>query len=180
MAEEKQNKEIEEENIDEEKTEETSTEKTENDELKEKLEKVEEELAETKANNIRLQADFENLRKISEKQKMETIKYANEQLIEKFLDCYEDFSRVLENATTKEELEEGVNLIHKKMTKVLKDEGLEEIPAKGEKFDPNLHEALLTENNENYEDGDIIEELMKGYKLKDKVLKYSKVKVCKK
>ena len=148
--------------------------------LQQELEEKEKKLEELKSSHIRLQADFENFKKISEKQKSETIQYANEKLIEKLLDCYEDFNRVLENQTEEKDLKEAVELIYKKMQKVLKEEGLEEIPAKGEKFDINKHEALMTKDDEDFEDGDIIQEIMKGYTLKDKVLKYSKVVVCKK
>ena len=149
--------------------------------LQEELEKKEKELEELKSSHIRLQADFENFKKISEKQKQETIQYANEKLIENLLDSYEDFNRVLENQTEEKDLKEAIELIYKKMQKVLKEEGLEEIPAaKGEKFDINKHEALMTKDDEDFEDGEIIQEIMKGYTLKDKILKYSKVVVCKK
>ena len=66
------------------------------------------------------------------------------------------------------------------MKDILEGEGLKEIPCEGEKFDPFKHEALMIENNENYDNGVIIEELGKGYTLDSKVIKYSKVKVCKK
>jgi molecular chaperone GrpE len=75
---------------------------------------------------------------------------------------------------------EGIKLIYKKMTNVLEKEGLKVIPAKGEKFDPYKHEALMATKSDDYENGEIIDELMKGYTLKDKVIKYSKVNVCKK
>lgn len=181
MAKETEEQKIEE-NIEEEETpqEEENPQNNEIQTLQEELEKKEKELEELKSSHIRLQADFENFKKISEKQKSETIQYANEKLIEKLLDCYEDFNRVLENQTEEKDLKEAVELIYKKMQKVLKEEGLEEIPAKGEKFDINKHEALMTKDDEDFEDGDIIQEIMKGYTLKDKVLKYSKVVVCKK
>ena len=74
----------------------------------------------------------------------------------------------------------SVDEIYNKFTDVLTKEGVEEIPAKGEKFDLNKHEALMVQESEDVENGYIIEELMKGYMYKDKVLKYSKVIVCKK
>lgn len=170
-------------NIEEEETpqEEENPQNNEIQTLQEELEKKEKELEELKSSHIRLQADFENFKKISEKQKQEIIQYANEKLIENLLDSYEDFNRVLENQTEEKDLKEAIELIYKKMQKVLKEEGLEEIPAaKGEKFDINKHEALMTKDDEDFEDGEIIQEIMKGYTLKDKVLKYSKVVVCKK
>ena len=95
------------------------------------------------------------------------------------LEIYEDLQRALQVENDKD-LKEGVELIYKKFTKTLKDEGVEEIPAEHEKFDPYKHEAMLTENNPDYENNEIIQDLQKGYTLNDKVIRYSKVKVCKK
>lgn len=148
--------------------------------LKEELQAQEEKTNEYVSYSQRLQADFDNFKKVNEKQNKEIIKYANENLISNILDSYEDLGRALNNSNTFEELKEGVELINSKLKDTLKKEGLEEIPAKGEKFDPFKHEALMVENNEEVDNGFIIEELMKGYTLKDKVIKYSKVKVCKK
>lgn len=157
-----------------------SEEKDELAKIKEDLKKKEEELADCKSSYLRQQADFENFKKFSEKQKSELVKYANEQLITNLLDSYEDLERAIENSKTEEDLMEGMKLIYRKMTKVLENEGLKVIPAKGEKFDPYKHEALMATKNDDYENGEIIDELMKGYTLKDKVIKYSKVNVCKK
>ena len=84
------------------------------------------------------------------------------------------------NLVSDENLGEGVELIYNKFGDVLQKEGVEEIPAKGEKFDLNKHEALMVQESDDVENGYIIDELMKGYMYKDKVLKYSKVIVCKK
>ncbi|MBQ2962469.1 nucleotide exchange factor GrpE [Methanobrevibacter sp.] len=148
--------------------------------LKEDLEKKDEEIIELKSHIQRLQADFDNFRKQGEKQKQDLIRYANEGLIVKFIDIYEDMERALENSTNEEELREGLELIYSKMKNTLEKEGVEEIPAVGEKFDPFKHEALLTVDSPDHENNEIVDELMKGYTLKDKVIKYSKVRVCKK
>ena len=147
--------------------------------LKEDLEKQEEETQEYISLSQRLQADFENFKKITDKRNKELIKFANENVIKEFLDCYEDFGRALE-IENDEDLREGIELTYNKFKDILKKEGVEEIPAKGEKFDLNKHEALMVQESEDVENGYIIEELMKGYMYKDKVLKYSKVIVCKK
>ena len=147
--------------------------------LKEDLEKQEAETQEYISLSQRLQADFENFKKITEKQNAEIIKFANEDIIKDFLDCYEDFGRALELENDKD-LREGIELIYNKFSDILTKEGVEEIPAKGEKFDLNKHEALMVQESDDVENGYIIEELMKGYMYKDKVLKYSKVIVCKK
>lgn len=127
----------------------------------------------------RMQADFENYKKRSEKDRKENIRYANENLILKILDTYEDLKRALKSEKP-EDLKEGVELIYKKLKDILEGEGLQEIRAEGEKFDTFKHEALMVEDNPDYDDGTVIEELGKGYTLDSKVIKYSKVKVCKK
>ena len=147
--------------------------------LKEDLEKQEAETQEYISLSQRLQADFENFKKITDKQNKEIIKFANQNIIKEFLDCYEDFGRALE-VENDENLREGIELTYNKFKDILKKEGVEEIPAKGEKFDLNKHEALMVQASDDVENGYVIEELMKGYMYKDKVLKYSKVIACKK
>lgn len=127
----------------------------------------------------RLQADFENYKKRSEKDLKDYIRYANENLILKIIETYEDLGRALKAEET-HDLREGVEIIYKKMKDILEREGLKVIPCEGEKFDPFKHEALMIEDNKDYPNGVIIEELGKGYTLDSKVIKYSKVKVCKK
>lgn len=127
----------------------------------------------------RMQADFENYKKRSENDIKEYIKYANENLILKIIEVYEDLERALK-AEKSQDLKEGVEMIYKKLNDILEGEGLSEICAQGEKFDPFKHEALLVESHEDYDNGIVIEELGKGYTLDSKVIKYSKVKVCKK
>ena len=143
------------------------------------VKQLEETISQYKDKMQRMQADFENYKKRSEKEKGEFVKYANEGLILKVLEAYEDLERALEVKEDKN-LREGVELIYKKMTKILEDEGVEEIETEHQKFDPYKHEALLTENNEDYENNEIIQDLQKGYTLNSKVIRYSKVKVCKK
>ena len=148
--------------------------------LNKDLKEKDEEIIELKSHIQRLQADFDNFRKQNDKQKQDLIRYANEGLIVKFIDVYEDMERALENSTNEEEIREGLELIYSKMKNTLEKEGVEEIPAVGEKFDPFKHEALLTVDSPDHENNEIVDELMKGYTLKDKVIKYSKVRVCKK
>lgn len=154
----------------------TEEKETTNEEI---IQDLEQQVQEYKDKLQRSQADFENFKKRSIKEKQEFVKYANEGLILKVLEAYEDLSRALE-VDKDEDLREGVELIYKKMDKILKDEGVEEIETEHQKFDPYKHEALLTENNDDYENNEIIEDLQKGYTLNSKVIRYSKVKVCKK
>ena len=147
--------------------------------LQKDLEKSESETQEYISLSQRLQADFENFKKITDKRNQELVKFANENVIKDFLDCYEDFGRAFETEND-EDLRKGIELIYNKFSDMLAKEGVSEIPAKGEKFDLNKHEALMVQDSPDVENGYIIEELMKGYMYKDKVLKYSKVIVCKK
>ena len=151
----------------------------EEDETQELIRQQEETISQYKDKMQRMQADFENYKKRSEKEKADFVKYANEGLILKVLEAYEDLERALEVKEDKN-LREGVELIYKKMTKILEDEGVEAIETEHQKFDPYKHEALMTENNEDYENNEIIQDLQKGYTLNSKVIRYSKVKVCKK
>ena len=192
-------KKIEEEKIKKEKTTEETKENSEEieenkEEIEENSEEIEENKEETEEDIIaqqeetiqqykdklqRIHADFENYKKRLEKEKSEFRNFANEGLILKVLEAYEDLERALEVKKDKD-LREGVELIYKKMTKILEDEGVEEIETEHQKFDPYKHEALMTENNDDYENNEIIQDLQKGYTLKSKVIRYSKVKVCKK
>ena len=147
--------------------------------VEELLEEKEQEIQQYKDKLQRIHADFENFKKRSIKEKQEFVKFANEGLILKVLEAYEDLERALEVKEDKN-LREGVELIYKKLTKILEDEGVEPIETKNQKFDPYKHEALMTEDNDDYENNEIIQDLQKGYTLNSKVIRYSKVKVCKK
>ncbi|WP_405323358.1 nucleotide exchange factor GrpE, partial [Methanobrevibacter sp.] len=143
----------------EESSQEDEGEDSELDKLTKDLERKDEEIIELKSHIQRLQADFDNFRKQGEKQKQDLIRYANEGLIVKFLDIYEDMERALENSNNEEELREGLELIYSKMKNTLEKEGVEEIPAVGEKFDPFKHEALLTVDSPDHENNEIVDEL---------------------
>ncbi|MFH1238351.1 MAG: nucleotide exchange factor GrpE [archaeon] len=119
----------------------------------------------------RLQAEFENFRKRMEKEKSHFLKNANESLIVKLLGILDNFELALEHLDDK-----GINMIYSELYNILENEGLKTIKAEG-KFDPRIHEALIQEEGE--EDEKIIEELLKGYTLNDKVIRPSKVKITK-
>ncbi|MEA3248551.1 MAG: nucleotide exchange factor GrpE [Nanoarchaeota archaeon] len=119
----------------------------------------------------RLQAEFDNFRKRTVREKSEFLKNANEDLIIKLLGILDNFELALEHIDDK-----GINMIYSELYNILEDEGLKTIKAEG-KFDPKIHEALIQEEGE--EDEKIIEELLKGYTLNDKVIRPSKVKITK-
>jgi len=123
-----------------------------------------------------LQADFDNYRKKFDKEKDDIRRLANEDLIKEFLPIIDEFEIALneiENGRDKI----GLGLLYKKLLKTLENHGLKHIDALGKKFDPNFHEILLKEMSDK-EDGIILEELQKGYLLKSKVIRPSKVKIA--
>ncbi|MBW2974763.1 nucleotide exchange factor GrpE [Candidatus Woesearchaeota archaeon] len=125
----------------------------------------------------RLQAEFENYKKYVEKSQIEFRKYAEAGLIEELLPVLDSFELAFKNTANREELVKGIELIYSQLYSLLEKKGLNKIPAAG-KFDPHLHEVLLKEKSDKEEDT-ILEELQKGYKLNDKVIRHSKVKVSK-
>ena len=134
-------------------------------------------LAEERLNQLKyLQADFDNFRKWSalEKEKITTL--ANERLIHDLLVILDDFERALP-AIEQEKNREGMQMVYKKFIKILTDYGLEPIECVGKKFDPNSHEALCRERC-GKETGAVLEDLGKGYRLKSKVIRPSKVKIA--
>ena len=125
----------------------------------------------------RIQADFDNFRKRSQKEKEDYKAFATADLMSDLLSIVDDFDRALEHADPESDIAIGVNGIRKNLMKVLESKGLKEIDATG-RFDPNFHEALCTVEGE--EDDMVAEVFQKGYTLNGKVLRYSKVKVTKK
>lgn len=134
-------------------------------------------LAEERLNRLKyLQADFDNYRKWSEKEKASIIALANENLIKDLLVILDDFEQALPSLE-QEKNREGITMIRKKMVKILKEYGLQPIECVGKKFDPLLHEVICKERS-NAESNVILEDLGKGYQLKTKVIRPSKVKIA--
>jgi molecular chaperone GrpE len=123
-----------------------------------------------------LQADFDNYRKWSEKEKASIIALANENLIKDLLVILDDFEQAMPSLG-QEKNREGIQMIQKKMQKILRDYGLESIEGIGKKFDPHFHEVICRERS-NEETNTILEEIGKGYQLKSKVIRPSKVKIA--
>lgn len=136
-------------------------------------------LAEERLNKLRyLQADFDNFRRWSEREKGSIIALANENLIRDLLVILDDFDRALP-ALEREENREGMQMIQKKLVKILDGYGLQPIECMGKRFDPNLHEVLCKEQCDRDPDT-IIEEIGRGYHLKSKVIRPSRVKIAEK
>ncbi len=126
----------------------------------------------------RLAAEFDNFRKRAARERAEVYARANERLVKELIPILDDLGRALEAAAEHEEakLEDGVRLVHRALSDLLKKEGLAEIETDG-KFDPHVHEALLSEPSDE-EEGSVIEVVQKGYKLGDKVLRPARVVVA--
>lgn len=126
---------------------------------------------------MRLMADFQNYKKRVEKEKGDIYAYANEKIVAELLTVIDNFERALQVETADESFVEGMKMIFKQFTGVLEKAGLEEIEAQGEDFNPNFHNAVMTEDNPDYESGKVTEVLQKGYMLNKKVIRPSMVKV---
>jgi molecular chaperone GrpE len=126
----------------------------------------------------RLAAEFDNFRKRSARDQAAFAERANERIVKELIPILDDLGRALEAASQHQEakLEEGVRLVHRALADLLTKEGLAEIETDG-KFDPHVHEALLTQPSE-AEEGSVIEVVQKGYKLGDKVLRPARVVVA--
>lgn len=134
-------------------------------------------LAKDRLNRLKyLQSDFDNFRKWSEKEKAAIVLHANENLLRDLLVVLDDFEHALPSLGM-EKNREGMLMVYRKLTKILQEYGLESIECIGKKFDPNLHEVLCSEPC-GKEPGTVLEDLMKGYRLREKVIRPSKVKIA--
>lgn len=136
-------------------------------------------LAEERLNRLKyLQSDFDNYRKWSEKEKGVIIAFANENLIKDLLVILDDFERALPSLE-QEKNKEGINMIQKKILKILTGYGLQPIECRGKKFDPHFHEVLCKEQCDKEPDT-ILNDIERGYQLKSKVIRPSKVLIAEK
>ncbi len=130
---------------------------------------------------LRLSAEFDNYRKRTLKERMEMMKNAGEDILINFLPIMDNIERAKQSVDDAKELDaikEGINLIHKNISDFLTGRGINEINAKGEVFDTDLHEAItkIPAPEKNLK-GKVVDVIEKGYKIKDKVLRYAKVVV---
>ena len=127
---------------------------------------------------LRLAADFDNFRKRAAREQLELTKRATERLVGERLPVLDGLERALEAAEEHQEakLEEGVRLVHRSLADALRKEGLAEIETNG-RFDPHVHEALLSQPSE-AEEGNVIQVIQKGYRLGDRVLRPARVVVA--
>jgi molecular chaperone GrpE len=131
---------------------------------------------------LRARADLDNFRKRSLREKEDAIRYANNGLLEKLLPVIDNFELGLDaarNATDAASVLQGMSMVQRQLQDFIRSQGLEEVPADGEAFDPNKHDAVSQEFSAEVPEGQVIRQVRKGYKLKDRLLRAASVIVSK-
>jgi molecular chaperone GrpE len=144
-----------------------------------KIEHLKKENEKLKEEYLRQMADKENLRKRLEREKNEYYQYALSEVLNEFLTVLDNFERALksDDKSDKENFREGIELIHKQFLDILQKQGVEPVEIVNKKFDPHLHQAFITEESKKVKEPEVSEELQKGYKHNDRLLRPSLVKV---
>ena len=129
---------------------------------------------------LRSQADFDNYKKRAAREKEEAIRFANSSLLERLIAIVDNFELGLSaarGAGAKSPIFAGMSMVLKQLTDFLAENGLQPIDAEGQKFDPNLHEAIANEPNAHVPEGTVIRQTRRGYRLKERLLRPSSVVV---
>ena len=151
-------------------------------EMREEIEEARRQADENLDGWQRARAEFSNYKKRIEREKKEERARLTGEIACKYLSVLDDIERALKDRPDTPEIEswaEGFDLIHRKMKSILDSEGVEIITAEGEFFDPNFHEAIAQEESEDHEEGEILDVIQQGYKIGDRVLRPSVVRVAK-
>ncbi|HYG59475.1 MAG TPA: nucleotide exchange factor GrpE [Symbiobacteriaceae bacterium] len=146
------------------------------------LEQTRARVAELENRLLRSQADYENFKRRVQREKEDLAIYANQKLILNLLPVLDNLERALAAPKVEgdEKLRQGVEMTARSFRDILGREGVTPIEAVGQRFDPNLHEALMTVDSPDHEDDVVVMEFEKGYSLGDRVIRPSRVQVCKK
>lgn len=146
----------------------------------EEVSKLQDELEAEQNKYLRLLADYDNFKRRTQKDKEISAKFRSQSLLTDLLPVLDNFERALAVEAKSDDaasIMKGVEMVQKSLLEAVKREGLEEIKAVGEPFDPNFHQAVMQEKDENAEPGTVLQELQKGYTLKGRVLRPAMVKV---
>ncbi len=162
----------------EEEEEEESEEESEEDQKKKKKDKKDEMIEDLQDRVKRQMAEFENFRKRSEKEKSHMFDTGQKNVIEKILPIIDNFERGLSEAKEGDPFADGMSMIYKQLLTSFEQLGVTEIEAVGQQFDPELHNAVMHVEDENYGENEVVEVMQKGYKLHDEVIRHSMVKVA--
>lgn len=130
---------------------------------------------------LRIQAEFDNFKKRTQREKVAERQYRSQDLVTELLPALDNFERALEVEVTGEakSVIDGISMVYRQIKDVLKAEDVEEIETVGKEFDPNLHHAVMQVEDDEVESNIVVEELQKGYILKDRVIRAAMVKVNK-
>jgi molecular chaperone GrpE len=149
-------------------------------ELKEKAEKAQQYYEQL----LRTTADLDNYKKRATRERQEAIKFANESLLEKLIPILDNFEMALMAAntpnTSTQSMQAGISMIQQQLKSALGNAGLEEIDATGKPFDPNLHEAISQQDTAETPEGHVLQQVRKGYKLRERLLRPASVIVARK
>jgi molecular chaperone GrpE len=126
----------------------------------------------------RMQAEFDNARKRAQREQQDYRDYALTDIVKTLIPVMDSFDRALQSSPEKSEFHLGVELIHKQLLDALTKIGVQPIVAKGQQFDPRFHEAIEMVDTEDAKDDEVIDELQRGYKLKDRLLRPAMVRVA--
>ena len=134
---------------------------------------------------LRTTADFDNFKKRAARERQDAVKFANESLLQKLIPLLDNFDMAITAATnakegTAQSLQTGVNMILSQFRSTLAEAGLEEVDAMGKTFDPNFHEAVSQLETADVPEGQIVQQLRRGYKLRERLLRPATVIVAKK
>ncbi|MDX1686145.1 MAG: nucleotide exchange factor GrpE [Saprospiraceae bacterium] len=147
------------------------------------FEALQQELSDVRDKYLRLLAEFDNFKKRTAKERLESSRFASQDTMAALLPVLDDFDRAKQSAedeSTAESFSEGVNLVYHKLKKILESKGLEAFEPTGEDFDPELHEAVTEVPAPSKKmKGKIVDTIEKGYRLNDKIIRYAKVVVGK-
>ncbi len=128
---------------------------------------------------LRTAAEFDNYRKRMDRERRDLADYTAGEAIKDLLPIIDNLERALQAAAPDDPLRKGVELIHKQMLEMLRKRGVTPIEALGADFDPNVHEAVTHEESDQHREGEVMEELQRGYKVGDRLLRPAMVKVAK-
>lgn len=142
------------------------------------IEKLSSELIQEKDKYLRLMAEFDNFRKRSSKEKLESYSDATSKVISDILPVFDNFERALESETADENFKTGVQMIFNQFSDVLKKLGIEVVNPVGEEFNPNYSNAINQIEDENFGENTVAQVFQKGYKIGDKVIRYAMVVVA--
>ena len=145
-----------------------------------KLAELQAKLDDEENRHLRLRADFDNMRRRNQLDREAAEKYRAQSLLSDLLPVLDNFERALQVEATSEEaasIVKGIEMVYRSLIEATEKEGLQVIKAEGEPFDPNIHQAVMQEQDSEKETGVILRELQKGYILKDRVLRPSMVSV---